>query len=187
MKISANKLVSAEYELYVQDNDELELVEKTTTERPFDFIFGAGMMLPKFEEQLFGLQKGDKFEFKIDKNDAYGEYVDENVVELERAMFEIDGKLDEQVIYEGNVVPLKDEEGNSYTADIVEVTETHVTVDLNHPLAGDDLYFKGTVLDVHEPTNEELTALMSGGCGCGCNCDDDCDCSSEKKGCGCGC
>ncbi|MDR2853702.1 MAG: FKBP-type peptidyl-prolyl cis-trans isomerase [Prevotellaceae bacterium] len=183
MKISANKLVSADYELYVQEDGALELIEKTEAGRPFQFVFGAGMMLPKFEEQLFGLQAGDKFDFVIEAADAYGEYLDENVIELERATFEVDGKLDEKVIFEGNVVPLSDGEGNSYQADIVKITDTHVTVDLNHPLADEDLHFKGTVLDVHEPTSEELTALMGGGCSCGCGCEDEHDCADKHCGC----
>ncbi|MDR1653884.1 MAG: FKBP-type peptidyl-prolyl cis-trans isomerase [Prevotellaceae bacterium] len=182
MKISANKLVSAAYELYVAGDhaDELELVEKTDSNRPLNFIFGAGMMLPKFEDALFGLQKGDKFAFVIDKTDAYGEYMDENVIELERSIFEMDGKLDETVVFAGNVIPMSDSEGNRYKAVVVSVSPTNVTVDLNHPLAGDTLHFKGEILDVREPSDEDLAAL-TGGCGCGgcggCNeCGEDCDC-----------
>jgi FKBP-type peptidyl-prolyl cis-trans isomerase SlyD len=126
------------------------------------------------------LQAGDKFDFKLDQSDAYGEYEDANLIDLERAMFEVEGKLDEKIIFEGNIVPLSDSDGNHYQAVVVKVSDTHVTVDLNHPLAGEDLHFKGSVLDVHEPTSEELTALMGVGCGCGC---DDC----HDEGCDCGC
>ena len=183
MKISANKLVSAVYELFVDgESGELELMERATNEAPLTFVFGVGMMLPKFEENLFGLTVGDKFEFTIENEDAYGLYNDENVIELERSVFEIDGKLDEEVVFEGNVVPLMDNEGNRLNAQIVEVTGSHVTVDLNHPLAGETLHFKGSVLEVREPSEEELAAL-SGGCGCGCDCGHDC----EEENCDCGC
>jgi len=206
MKITANKSVMAEYELYVDGELEgaQELMEKATVQEPLKFIYGVGMMLPKFEENLFGLQVGDTFDFTINNEDAYGEYDDDSVLDLERSIFEIDGKLDEEMIFEGNVVPLMDNEGNRVNAQVVTITDTHVTVDLNHPLAGENLHFKGSVLEVREATEKELASLNSGGgCGCGCgesgcgdgcgegNCNDGtCDCGekTEKVGaCGCGC
>ena len=199
MKITANKAVSAEYELYVdgETEGELELMEKATEQQPLSFVYGVGMMLPKFEENLFGMQVGDKFDFVINTEDAYGEYDDDSVLDLDRAIFEIDGKLDEEMIFEGNVVPLMDNEGNRVNAQVVTVTDTHVTVDLNHPLAGENLHFKGSVLEVREASEKELAALMGGGCSGGCSgcgdggCDEGgCGCGDkEDKGssCGCGC
>jgi len=177
MKIAANKLVSLQYELYIDSEGKPELVEKTTPSHPLTFIYGAGMMLPKFEEHLFGLQKGDSFEFTLAAADAYGDYREENVLKLARENFETDGKLDKTVIFEGNIVPLTDSEGNRYQADIVEISDSHITVDLNHPFAGDDLHFKGAILDVHEPSSDELNAML-GGCNCGDDCHDHCDCHS---------
>jgi FKBP-type peptidyl-prolyl cis-trans isomerase SlyD len=194
MKITANKSVSAEYELYVdgENGGEPEMMEKATAQQPLTFIYGVGMMLPKFEENLFGLSTGDKFDFKISAEDAYGFYEDENVIDLDRSIFEIDGKLDEKVIFAGNVVPLMDSDGNRLNAQVVEVSATHVKVDLNHPLAGENLHFKGSVLEVREATEKELSALSGGGCGCGsggCG-SGDCgsgDCSTDEEGdCGCG-
>ena len=205
MKITANKSVSAEYELFVdgETEGELELMEKATEQQPLSFIYGVGMMLPKFEENLFGMQVGDKFDFIINTEDAYGLYDDESILDLERATFEIDGKLDEEMIFEGNVVPLMDSDGNRVNAQVVTITDSHVTVDLNHPLAGENLHFKGSVLEVREATEKELTSLQ-GGCGGSCGCGDDgcgeggcndescgCDDKSEKRekvgSCGCGC
>ena len=195
MKITANKSVSAEYELYVDgDNEgELELMEKATAQQPLSFIYGVGMMLPKFEEKLFGLAAGDAFDFTIANEDAYGPYEDENVIELDRSIFEIDGKLDTEVVFEGNVVPLMDNEGHRLNAQVVSVTDTHVTVDLNHPLAGENLHFKGKVIEVREATEQEIAALYGGGGGCGCGdegCGDEgcgCDDGEEGGSCGSGC
>ena len=196
MKITANKSVSAEYELYVdgETEGELELMERATAEQPLSFIYGVGMMLPKFEENIFGLATGDKFDFTIENEDAYGPYEDENVLDLDRSIFEIDGKLDEEVVFEGNVVPLMDNEGHRINAQVVEVTDTHVKVDLNHPLAGENLHFKGSILEVREASEKELAALQggggcgwgSGGCGDeGCGCDDGEEGGSCGSGCGC--
>lgn len=188
MKITANKSVSAEYELYVdgETEGELELMERATAEQPLSFIYGVGMMLPKFEENIFGLATGDKFDFTIENEDAYGPYEDENVLDLDRSIFEIDGKLDEEVVFEGNVVPLMDNEGHRINAQVVEVTDTHVKVDLNHPLAGENLHFKGSILEVREASEKELAALQGGGgCGCGSGgCGDD---GEEGGSCGSGC
>ncbi|NDV46787.1 peptidylprolyl isomerase [Paludibacter sp. 221] len=186
MKITVNKYVAAEYELRVDaaaEGGELELMERATKEEPLTFIFGVNMMLPKFEEHLFGLQKGDKFDFTINNEDAYGPYMDENVIDLDRSIFEIDGKLDTEMIAEGNMVPLMDSDGNRLNAQIVKVGADKVTVDLNHPLAGETLHFKGSILEVRDATEQELASLMGGGCGCG-GCDDG-DCDSDD-GCGCG-
>jgi FKBP-type peptidyl-prolyl cis-trans isomerase SlyD len=196
MKITANKSVTAEYELFVngETEGELELMERATADQPLNFIYGVGMMLPKFEENLFGLGAGDAFDFTIANEDAYGPYEDENVIELDRSIFEIDGKLDTEVVFEGNVVPLMDNEGHRINAQVVEVTDTHVKVDLNHPLAGENLHFKGSILEVREASEKELAALQGGGgCGCGsggcgdegCGCDDGEEGGSCGSGCGC--
>ena len=69
---------------------------------------------------------------------------------------------------------------------VVSVTPDKVTVDLNHPLAGENLHFKGKVLEVRDATEQELAALMGGGCGscgCGCGCDDDDCCGGGCSGC----
>jgi FKBP-type peptidyl-prolyl cis-trans isomerase SlyD len=173
MKITANNFVSAEYELFVdgETEEELELMEKATPEQPLTFIFGLGMMLPKFEENMYGLEEGQSFDFTINTEDAYGEYDDASVLDLDRNIFEVDGTLDTEVVFEGNVVPLMDNEGNRINAQVVEVTDTHVKVDLNHPLAGETLHFKGKVLEVREATEQELASLLGGGgCGSGCGC-----------------
>ncbi len=188
MKITANKSVSAEYELYVdgETEGELELMERATAEQPLSFIYGVNMMLPKFEENIFGLAVGDKFDFTIENEEAYGPYEDENVLDLERSIFEVDGKLDTEVVFEGNVVPLMDNEGHRINAQVVEVTDTHVKVDLNHPLAGENLHFKGSILEVRDATEKELAALQGGdSCGCGSG---ECGCNDEEGGsCGSGC
>ena len=193
MKIKDNQFVAAAYELFVdgEKEGELELMERATEEQPMKFIFGVGMMLKKFEENLFGKETGDKFEFSIPVNEAYGEYIDENVLDLDRSIFEIDGKLDERIIFAGNVVPLMDSEGNRLNAQVVEVTSSHVKVDLNHPLAGENLHFKGSILEVRKSSEKELVELLGGGeggCGCGsggCG-SDDCGPDHEHSGGGCG-
>ena len=64
------------------------------------------------------------------------------------------------------------------------VTDTHVKMDFNHPLAGKDVRFNGRIIAVREATPEELSPAQGCGCGCG-SCDDGCDCGDGGQ-CGCG-
>lgn len=199
MKISTNKFVALSYDLNVGEGEERELMERATAETPLEFIYGTNSMLEAFEKNIEGLAEGDSFNFILSPEEAYGEYDDEHVVDLPRNIFEQDGKLNEEVIFEGNTVPMMDTNGNRLNGSVVEVKDDVIVMDFNHPLAGETLNFEGKVLSVRESTPEEIAALFApqGGCGCGsgCGCGDDeegsCGCGSGEKemagGCGSGC
>ncbi len=192
MKITANKFVATAYELFVdgQEGEALELMERAPKEQPMQFVFGLGMMLKKFEDNLMGLEVGSTYDFTISQEDAYGEYEEENILDLDRSIFEHEGKLDDQVIFPGNIVPLVDSEGNRLNAQVLDVNDSYVKVDLNHPLAGENLHFKGEILEVREATEEDINNFLGhNGCGCGdgCNCDDGHDHDHGHHDCGCGC
>ena len=177
MKISENKIVTAEYQLFVKNsNGSLELMEETTPKFPLRYLHGFGMMMPKFEELMGGKMQGENFEFSIGVEDAYGEYSKESIIDLPMNVFTADGQLDEKKIFKGSVVPLVDSTGQRINAEVVSINENSITVDLNHPLAGEELFFKGKILDVHIPTEEELRSLISCNCG-GCSGNDN-DCGS---------
>ena len=81
MKITKNAIVSLGYKLYVEDEDaRKELMEETTPDRPLTFMYGIGMMLEAFEKNLDGLKVGDTFAFKLTPKEAYGEFIEENVI-----------------------------------------------------------------------------------------------------------
>ena len=160
MKITANKYVAVTYDLNVGEGEERELMERATTEVPLKFIFGTGAMLPAFEDALKGLEVGDKFSFSIVPADAYGEYVDEHVLELPKNIFEVDGKFDAEMIKEGNTVPMMDSNGNRMNGSVLEVKEDIVVMDFNHPLAGETLHFDGEVIDVVEITITTEVAVV---------------------------
>ena len=104
--------------------------------------------------------------------------------DVNKKSFEINGKFDSERVFEGNIIPLRDEDGSIHYASIIEVKDKEVTIDLNHPRAGMDLHYVGTVLEKREATNAEVTQMLnilSGGCGCGCGCEGGCDC---EGGCG---
>ena len=180
MKITANKYVAVTYDLHVGDGDERELMENATADRPLKFVFGTGMMIPAFEAALDGLEIGSTFDFSITPENAYGEYSEDNVLELPKNIFEVDGKFDAEMVKEGNTLPMMDSNGNRLMGSVLEVKPDVVVMDFNHPLAGETLHFKGTVLEVHEATADEIAQLCqpAGGCGGGCGscggCGDSC-------------
>ncbi|HJA88062.1 MAG TPA: peptidylprolyl isomerase [Candidatus Parabacteroides intestinavium] len=189
MKISANKYVAVIYDLNVGEGEERELMEKATREVPLKFIYGMGMMIPAFEEALMGLEEGEKFDFSITPENAYGEYNEEHVLDLPKSIFEVDGKFDSEMVQEGNTIPMMDASGQRINGSVLEVKDDVVVMDFNHPLAGETLHFKGEVIDVHEPTAEEIAALTApaGGCGCGCDsCGSGCGDHGHGDSCGCG-
>lgn len=155
MKIDKNKVVTLVYKL--QENDEQgTVVEQVQEDKPFVFLYGSGHMLPKFEENLEGLSQDDSFNFKIGKDDAYGDFQDNAVVEVPKKIFEVDGELREDLLQVGQVIPMEDKEGNQLTGIVKEVQDEQVIMDFNHPMAGKDLYFTGKVLEVRDATQEEL-------------------------------
>ena len=178
MKISKNKFVSVTYDLNVGDDDDRELMESATKEHPLQFIFDTDAMLPAFEQNIKGLEAGNKFKFTLTPEQAYGEFAEERVVELPKSIFMQEGKFDEEYIVEGVTLPMMNTDGDRMNGSVREVKDDVVVMDFNHPLAGETLHFEGEVLDVHEPTKEELAAMdkmMSGGCGCSCDeCGEDC-------------
>lgn len=179
MKISANKYVTLTYDLNVGEDDERELMEQATDERPLEFIFGTNSMLDAFEKQIDGLSEGDTFSFSLTPDEAYGEYDEEKIIELPKNIFEVDGKIDEEMLVEGNTLPMMDSNGNRLMGAVVSVSDEVVTMDFNHPLAGETMHFEGTVKGVREASAEEIAALFSdGGCDSG-------NCSGCGGGCGC--
>ncbi len=177
-----NKYIAVSYDMFVLDEgDKWELMETATAQKPFTFVSGMDMTLDDFENHIITLQKGDRFDITLTPEQAYGEYVEEAVVTLPRSVFEIDGILNKKYIYEGAVVPLNNADGERFNGTITEITDDGITVDLNHPLAGETLHFVGVVLESREATTaeiEEMAKTLAGGCGGSCS-----DCNSDCAGC----
>ncbi len=190
LRIGNNAMVTLTYTLRIDDENG-ELVEQATVEKPLEFLYGAGVMLPKFETQLAGLAEGENFTIKLNKNEAYGDVNEEAVVELPRNVFLVDGKFDDELIKVGNAVPMMSSNGQRLNGMVLEVTDETVRMDFNHPLAGEDLHFSGQVIGVREASDMELANIL-GTADSGCSsCSTSGSCSTEHEhehggGCGCG-
>ena len=154
MSDTNHKVISLEYILF-KDSADGEKIESTVGKEPLVFLSGKGMMLPDFEMNVISLKTGDTFSFGIASDKAYGPRSEEAIIDLPQDMFMQEGKLVEEVKVD-NVLPLEDQNGQVHPAKVKSINEETVTVDVNHPLAGQDLHFTGSILDVREATAEEL-------------------------------
>ena len=128
MEITRNKYVTLSYILRLQ-GFEGEIVEETAEDKPLEFIFGTGRMLQMFEDKLEGLKAGDDFSFKLTADEAYGQVNEEAKVDIPRNIFEVDGKMDEELIKVGNMVPMQDAQGNRLNGIVLDITDETVKMD----------------------------------------------------------
>ncbi|HPG33390.1 MAG: FKBP-type peptidyl-prolyl cis-trans isomerase [Lentimicrobiaceae bacterium] len=156
MTISENKVVSLTYELKL-DNASGEVVDMADASEPLVFLYGAGNMLPKFESNLANLKVNDNFEFTLASADAYGDFIEEAIIDLPIDIFMVEGKIDPDMLTIGNIIPMQDNEGHPMDGVVVAVENDQVKMDFNHPMAGKTLYFTGKILDLRDATEEELS------------------------------
>lgn len=180
-KIKPGKYVELRYDLYKIDEGGNEtLVHQTTAEEPERIVFGVtrGVVAP-LEKALEGLSVGDAFDVTASPEEAFGRFDKDNVVELEKEIFEIDGKFDSEVIRPGASLPMMTADGFKINGIVVEVGPGTVKMDFNHPLVDNNVRFKGEVMAVRDATAEEIQPSC-GCCGGGCH-DGGC---GEDGGCG---
>ncbi|MBQ7191353.1 MAG: peptidylprolyl isomerase [Paludibacteraceae bacterium] len=172
MKIEKDSVVSLHYKMYMPgDNGSEELWEQTPQKHPLMYIHGWGMMLPAFEAALEGKEAGDEFDFSLSPDQAYGNYDETGVRTLAKKLFfNGDGEFDSERVTEGAIIPMRTEDGTVINAQVIEITDESVTIDLNHPYAGETLHFVGTIQTVRQATEQELDDLRhpKGCCGGGC-------------------
>lgn len=177
MLISEKSYVTIDYRLSLASGKE---IDSSPAGQPFGFIAGAGQVIPGLEKGLMGRTTGDRAKIVVEPEDAYGEVNEDLFQEIPRSQFPDDCEIEPGMRFHA------DGPHGPVLLTVKDVSDPEsVTVDLNHPLAGLQLHFDVEVVEVREPTAEELAALrqQSAGCGCGCGTSDQSDCGS---GCNCG-
>jgi FKBP-type peptidyl-prolyl cis-trans isomerase SlyD len=167
MMIENNKMVSLIYELRESD-EQGRIIETLDETRPLTFIYGTGRLLPGFESNINLLKNGDSFSFKLNSEMAYGEKREDMIVDVPVSVFETDGKINENICFVGNEVPMMDTGGNPLNGVINEINESFVVMDFNHPMAGLNLCFSGKIVDVRDATSEEISGVNHSCSSCGC-------------------
>lgn len=179
--IKKDKVVSLTYQLRLNSKSG-DVVESLNEDSPLTFLFGRGSLLPRFEENIEGLEVGENFDFDLPCEDAYGTLNEDAIVEVPKMAFEVNGKIDESLLQLGNTIPMQDSDGNKLNGIVKGINGDSVTMDFNHPLAGSHLYFTGKVTSIREATEDELHhghAHYEGGCN-GC---EHCGGEGDHKGC----
>lgn len=147
MKVSNEKVVSIHYTL---KNDAGEILDSSEGQAPLSYLQGRKNIIPGLEKSLEGKVTGDKVQAVIQTEDAYGAKRDELIQSVPRSAFQDAGE-----IKVGAQFQLQTEQG-PVIAKVVDSKDDSVTLDMNHPLAGETLHFDVEVTEVREATDEEL-------------------------------
>ncbi|OIQ97461.1 FKBP-type 16 kDa peptidyl-prolyl cis-trans isomerase [mine drainage metagenome] len=126
-----------------------KLVDGTTFDssegrEPLEFEVGSGMVIPGFDEGVTGMAVGDKKTVQIPADEAYGPKQEDMIMEFPREKFPAD-----MVPEVGMQLNMNNGQGQSFPVVIVEVQETVVILDANHPLAGQDLIFDLELVEIN--------------------------------------
>ena len=173
MNITDKLYVAFDYKLTLDSGEE---IDRSSEGKPLGFIAGSGQLIPGLEKAMMGMTVGDSSQITVEPEDAYGRINPELIQDVPKKQFPGDMELQPGMTFQA-----QGPEG-VMAIHIKEIKdENTVVVDLNHPLAGKTLHFDVNIVEVREPTGEELSALSSG-CNCGCSAEEQADCGI-KGGC----
>jgi len=110
---------------------------------PLEITLGAGGVIPGFEEAVMGMSAGDSRTVTITAADAYGPHDADRVHEVERSRIPDDVDLEV-----GGILQAVGENGETLAVTVVDFSEAGVTLDFNHPLAGEDLTFELQLVEI---------------------------------------
>lgn len=145
--VENNKVVSMEYTLHV-DNEE---IDSSKGQDPLQFLVGHGNIISGLEREMIGMKVGESKDVVIQPTEGYGEFDENAFMEVPRSAFPADIP-----VQEGTELTVRDDTGQPRYARIDAVEGDTVTLNFNHPLAGDELHFNIKVVGVREPSSEEL-------------------------------
>ena len=146
--VTNDVVVSIEYTLTVDG----EVIDASEENDPLEYLQGYQNIIPGLERELAGMKIGESKEVTVLPKDGYGEQDPEAVIEIPRREFPKDFE-----VKPGVELQLQNQDGEMMNAVIVSISPNTVKLDLNHPLAGKDLFFRVTVVDLRDATEEEIT------------------------------
>ena len=147
MQISPNMVVSIDYTL---TDDQGTVIDTSEGRGPLPYLAGAGNIIPGLEKALEGKAVGDKLQVKISPEEGYGERHEQMVQEVPRSAFQGVDNIEVGMQFHA------DSDHGPLPVVVTAVSDETVTVDGNHPLAGENLNFDVTVVEIREASAEEL-------------------------------
>jgi FKBP-type peptidyl-prolyl cis-trans isomerase SlyD len=145
-QVGPDTFVGLEYAVFDADGDAV-----ASGPSHLEFVFGRGQLLPALERALDGLSQGDRRTVTLQARDAYGRRDPRAVLEVDRAEFPED-------VAPGDRFEVENEQGAVLVLQVLDVGPDTVHLDLNHPLAGQDIRIDLTVTEVRPATTAELDA-----------------------------
>jgi FKBP-type peptidyl-prolyl cis-trans isomerase SlyD len=143
--IKDGMIVSLAYTLTADGQE----VERATADDPLEYLHGAENIVPGLERELAGKKIGDRFTITLEPEDAYGEYDDEDLDEIDRDEFPDEIEVGMEML-------LEDDDGNLYEATVKEISDDMVVLDFNPPLAGKTVTYEVEVVAMRPADEEEL-------------------------------
>ncbi len=139
--ISANSEVVMHFTIKLEDGSVADSTQ--TSGKPAKLVMGDGSLTDNFEKCLLGLTEGEKASFTLGPDDAFGQSNPDNIQHMDRSQFAGDIPLEE-----GTIVAFAGPGGQEIPGVITEVSGESVTVDFNHPLAGQNVIFDVEIVSV---------------------------------------
>ena len=149
MQINQNKVVSMHYRLTLDSGEMLD--SSFDRQEPLIFLVGHRNVIPGLENELIGMESGDEKSIRVAPEQGYGVRNEKLVQSVSTERLPDDMELEE-----GKVLRFQEQDGQIIEAFITSLSDDEVTLDLNHPLAGEHLNFDIQVVDVRDASAEEL-------------------------------
>ena len=145
--VQNNLVVSMEYTLHVDQEE----IDSSKGQDPLQFLVGHGNIISGLEREMIGMKVGESKDVVVLPAEGYGEFDENAFMNVPRNAFPSDLPVEE-----GAELTVRDDAGQSRYARIDAIDGETVTLNFNHPLAGDELHFNVKVVGLREPTAEEL-------------------------------
>lgn len=147
MQVSANKAVTIHYTLTNPNGD---VIDSSRDGEPLAYIHGIGALVPGLERELEGKAAGDNVTVSLAPEDGYGERSEQLIQSVPKELFKMDGDIEVGMRFHAEA------EHGIELVEVVAVDDDTVTIDANHPLAGQTLNFDVDIVDVRDATKEEI-------------------------------
>jgi FKBP-type peptidyl-prolyl cis-trans isomerase SlyD len=148
LTVADGLVVSLDYTLRLDDG---QVIDTTTDGDPLQFLQGGQQIIPSLENALYGMAVGDEKDVELAPNEGYGHRNPDAVELVPPDAFPADLELTE-----GMGLQLRDPSGREVVAYVAEIRPEAVVLDLNHPLAGEKLFFEVKIADLRPASSEEL-------------------------------
>ena len=149
MKVGKDKVVLMHYTL---KNDAGDVIDSSDGADPLPFLQGHGNIIPGLESALEGSKVGDKLDVSIKPEEGYGVRMKDAIQEIPSSALK---GVDEVKV--GMQLQSQDKDGNAFLVNVTKIEDDKITVDANHPLAGQTLHFSVSIESIRKAEDEELS------------------------------